>query len=97
MEVPDLNFNAASRFWSGEREAVNFFARQNGSELEFIVTRSALISVGHLTAALNEEIALLTFDNYEDLFLEAAVRVWQSAGDTQPVYFINDVDVKASC
>lgn len=93
METHDLHFETARRFWSGEREAVNFFARQNGSELEFIVTRSALISVGNLTGSLNEDTALLTFDNYEDLFTEAAARVWRGSGGTQPVYFINDLDV----
>lgn len=25
--------------------------------------------------------------------LEGAIRVWKDAGDTQPVYFINDTDV----
>jgi uncharacterized protein YbaP (TraB family) len=93
MDAHDLTFEAAKRIWSGEREAVNFFARHSGVELEFIVTRSALMSVGNLTAALNEQTALLTFDNYEDVFLEAAIRVWKAAGDTQPVYFINDTDV----
>jgi hypothetical protein len=93
MDAHDLTFEAAKRIWSGEREAVNFFARHRGVELEFIVTRSALMSVGNLTAALNEQTALLTFDNYEDVFLEGAIRVWKAAGDTQPVYFINDTDV----
>lgn len=53
------------------------------------------MAVGNLTTALNEESALLTFDNYEDLFLAAATRVWRAAGDSKPVYLINDVDVEA--
>ena len=93
METHALTFETDNRYWSTEREAVNFFARHDGVELEFIVTREALLSVGRLTAALNEESALLTFDNYEDLFLDAATRVWRSAGDSKPVYFINDDDV----
>jgi hypothetical protein len=96
METHGLTFEAQRRFWSGEREAVNFFARHDGVELQFIVTSPALISVGNLAAALNEETALLTFDNYEDVFIEGVTRVWRAAGDTQPVYFINDIDVKPS-
>lgn len=93
MEAHDLNFETEKRFWSDERGAVNFFARHDGIEIEFIVTRAALTAVGNLSAALNEESALLTFDNYEDLFLDAARRVWQAAGDSKPAYFINDGDV----
>ncbi|RYE69902.1 MAG: DUF1488 family protein [Rhizobiaceae bacterium] len=93
MEAHGLNFDTANRHWSAEREAVNFFARHDGIELEFIATRDALLAVGKHTASLNAESALLTFDNYEDVFLEAAARVWQSAGDSKPVYFINDSDV----
>lgn len=96
METQGLNFETAKRHWSAEREAVNFFARHDGIELEFIVTRDALLAVGQNTAALNEESALLTFDNYEDVFLEAATRVWQAAGDSKPVYFINADDVNAN-
>jgi hypothetical protein len=95
MEAHQLSFETDKRYWSGEREAVNFFARHDGIELEFIVTRTALEAVGELTVALNEESALLTFDNYEDVFLEAATRVWQAAGDSKPVYFINDRDLSA--
>jgi hypothetical protein len=95
MEAHDLTFETDKRFWSSEREAVNFFARHDGIELEFIVTRTALLAVGDLTVDLNEQSALLTFDNYEDLFLAAARRVWRDAGDSKPVYFINDVDVEA--
>jgi len=96
MDAQDLHFETQNRFWSTEREAVNFFARHDGAELEFIVTKEALLSLGQLSATLNEESALLTFDNYEDLFLAAATRVWQAAGDSKPVYFINDDDVSAS-
>lgn len=90
-----LNFETGKRFWSGEREAVNFFARHDGIELEFIVARDALLAVGNLTAALNEESALLTFDNYEDRFLAAATRVWRAGGDSKPAYFINAEDLRA--
>lgn len=96
MAANELSFETDKRFWSGEREAVNFFARHDGIELEFIVTKTALIAAGHLTTSLNEESALLTFDNYEDLFLDAATRVWRAAGDSKPVYFINDGNLKAS-
>lgn len=96
MEAHELNFDTARRHWSAEREAVNFFARHDGIELEFIVTRNALLAVGNLVTTLNEESALLTFDNYEDLFLTAATRVWRKAGDSQPVYFIEAQDVSAS-
>ena len=96
MNAQELNFETQNRFWSTEREAVNFFARHDGVELEFIVTKEALLSVGRLSATLNEESALLTFDNYEDLFLAAATRVWRAASDSKPVYFINDDDVSAS-
>lgn len=95
MEAHDLTFETDKRFWSSEREAVNFFARHDGIELEFIVTRTALLAVGDLTVDLNAQSALLTFDNYEDLFVAAARRVWRDADDSKPVYFINDVDVKA--
>lgn len=95
MEAHDLTFDTEKRFWSSEREAINFFARHDGIELEFIVTRTALMAVGNLTTALNEESALLAFDNYEDVFLAAATRVWRAADDSKPVYFINDVDVGA--
>jgi len=94
MEPRELSFDTSTRFWSSEREAVNFFARHDGVELEFIVTREALLAVGKLSSAINQESALLTFDNYEDIFLSAAARVWQSAHDTQPVYFINSEDLK---
>ena len=93
MDTGELRFETSNRFWSTEREAINFFARHDGIELEFIVTKEALLSVGQLTASLNEESALLTFDNYEDLFLRAATRVWRAAGDSKPVYFINQDDV----
>jgi hypothetical protein len=93
MEAHSLNFEAATRHWSAEREAVNFFARHDGIELEFIATRDALLAVGKNSAALNEESALLTFDNYEDVFRAAATQVWRTAGDSKPVYFINDTDV----
>ena len=96
MDAQELQFETQNRFWSTEREAVNFFARHDGVELEFIVTKEALLSVGQLSNTLNEESALLTFDNYEDLFLAAATRVWRGAGDSKPVYFINDDDVSAS-
>ena len=93
MDAHELTFETNNRYWSTEREAVNFFARHDGVELEFIVTKEALLSLGRLTADLNEESPLLTFDNYEDLFLDAATRVWRAAGDSKPVYFINDDDV----
>lgn len=93
MAPGSLNFETDKRFWSAEREAINFFARHDGVELEFIVTKTALLAVGHHAAVLNEESALLTFDNYEDTFLRAAVRVWEEAGDSKPVYFINDKDL----
>lgn len=93
MEARELNFETDKRYWSAEREAVNFFARHDGIELEFIVTKPALEAVGDLSAALNEESALLTFDNYEDVFLDAAMRVWRAAGDSRPAYFINDGDL----
>lgn len=93
MDTYELTFETEKRFWSSEREAVNFFARHDGIELEFIVTRQALVAAGNLTAALNEDSALLTFDNYEDLFLGAATRVWKAANDSQPVYFIDDIDL----
>jgi len=93
MEAQELSFDTRNRFWSTEREAVNFFARHDGIELEFIVTKDALLSVGNLSASLNEESALLTFDNYEDLFLDAATRVWRAADDSKPVYFVSDDDV----
>lgn len=95
MDAHELHFETDKRYWSDEREAVNFFARHDGIELEFIVTRPALMAVGQLTAALNEESALLTFDNYEDVFLDAATRVWRAAGDSKPAYFINDGDLSA--
>lgn len=95
MEGHDLSFETAKRFWSAEREAVNFFARHDGIEIEFIVTRAALEAVGNLKTSLNEESALLTFDNYEDMFLDAATRVWRAAGDSKPAYFINEDDVVA--
>jgi hypothetical protein len=93
MEAHELQFDTQRRFWSTEREAINFFARHDGVELEFIVTKEALLAVGHLSASINEESALLTFDNYEDVFLEAATRVWRAARDSKPVYFINDDDI----
>lgn len=96
MEAQALSFDTSNRFWSTEREAINFFARHDGIELEFIVTKEALSSVGKLTAALNEESALLTFDNYEDRFLDAANRVWRAADDSKPVYFIGKDDVRSA-
>jgi hypothetical protein len=96
MNAHQLSFDTRNRYWSTEREAINFFARHDGIEVEFIVTKEALVAVGHLAAGLNEESALLTFDNYEDLFLDAAVRVWTAAEDSKPVYFINDDNVSAS-
>jgi hypothetical protein len=96
MDAHELTFETKNRFWSTEREAVNFFARHDGVELEFIVTKGALVSVGRLSTTLNEESALLTFDNYEDLFLRAATRVWRAADDSKPVYFVTDDDVKES-
>ncbi len=96
MDAQELTFETEKRLWDGEREAVNFFARHDGIELEFIVTRTALLAVGNFTTDLNEQSALLTFDNHEDLFLDAATRVWRAAGDSKPVYFINDGDVAAS-
>ena len=93
MEAQDLKFDTKNRQWSTEREAVRFFARHDGVELEFIVTKDVLASVGQLTAALNEESALLTFDNYEDVFLAAADRAWRAADDSKPAYFISDDDV----
>ena len=96
MNAHQLSFDTRNRYWSTEREAINFFARHDGIEVEFIVTKEALVAVGHLAAGLNEESALLTFDNYEDLFLDAAVRVLTAAEDSKPVYFINDDNVSAS-
>lgn len=96
METRELNFDTSNRQWSTEREAVRFFARHDGAELEFIVTKEALVSVGRLTASLHEESALLTFDNYEDVFLDAALRVWRAANDSKPVYFIADDDVRVA-
>jgi hypothetical protein len=96
MDAHELSFEPEKRFWSDEREAVNFFARHDGIELEFIVTRAALLAVGRLDSALNEETALLTFDNYEDVFLEAATRVWRAAGDTKPAFFIDSDDLSSA-
>lgn len=93
MDRMDLSFEGANRYWSTEREAVNFFARHDGVELEFIVTKEALVKIGDLAATLNEEAALLTFDNYEDVFQTAASRVWRAADDSKPVYFIDEDDV----
>jgi len=93
MDAQTLSFDTTRRFWSTEREAINFFARHDGVELEFIVTREALVSLGQLTATLNEESALLTFDNYEDVILTAATQVWRAAGDSKPAYFITDDDL----
>ena len=95
MEAHELVFDTQNRQWSTEREAVRFFARHDGVELEFIVTKEALLAVGQLTTSLNEESALLTFDNYEDVFLDAATTVWKAADDSKPAYFINDDDVGA--
>jgi hypothetical protein len=96
MDQHELIFETRNRFWSTEREAVNFFARHDGVELEFIVTKEALLAVGQLSASLNEDSALLTFDNYEDIFLSAATLVWRAADDSKPVYFITKEDVSPS-
>jgi len=96
METQELNFDTRNRQWSTEREAVRFFARHDGVELEFIVTKEALVSVGQLSATLNEESALLTFDNYEDVILRAARGVWLAADDAKPAYFIDEDDLRAA-
>ncbi len=93
MEVQELNFDTNNRQWSSERAAVRFFARHDGIELEFVATKEALLSLGQLSSNLNEQSALLTFDNYEDVFLAAATGIWKAADDTKPVYFITDDDV----
>lgn len=94
MTEQPLDFEIKNRFWESEREAINFFARHDGVELEFIVTREALLSVSDRTPPLSEEAALLTFDNHQALFANAAERVWRRADDSQPVYFVRDEDLE---
>jgi hypothetical protein len=94
MDMHELSFDSGNRQWSTEREAVRFFARHDGAELEFIVTKEALISTGNLSSSLNEDSALLTFDNYEDQFLAAAKKVWGKGADSKPAYFITQDDVE---
>jgi hypothetical protein len=93
MDATQLNFETVNRYWSTEREAVNFFARHDGVELEFIVTKGALQSVNGSTSDFSEDVALQLFDDIEAVFLDAATRVWRAADESKPVYFINSDDL----